>query len=168
MIQHRWIVALALLLCLVSGAALAAGDATWALTVLGAETTTNLSSTQFYVQYGGDLEEVAFNAQPTDGNVFLLLQMTIEKERAGKGVFAWADLSVRDAGGNAFARHKNDTFLESHSLKRIKSTDLTFGKHEGFLCFELPAASAAGELTLVYAPEGGEKVEIPVEVTPAA
>jgi len=48
----------------------------------------------------------------------------------------------------------NDTFLETHGLPRIKSTDLSIGNNHGYVCFEMPASSDFSKLTLVYAAEG--------------
>lgn len=126
----------------------------WQITVEESEITSSISSTQAVVAYGGDVSQVSHSDQPSDGSVYLLVLMSIDKNQPGKEKFLWRELSVLDADGNTYARLENDTFLELHGLPRIKATDLSIGNNSGYICFEIPATSDFSKLMLVYAAEG--------------
>ena len=126
----------------------------WQLSVEESEITDSISSTQAVVAYGGDVSQVSHSDQPSDGNVYLLLLLNIDKSQPGKDKFLWSDLTVVDADGNSYSRMANDTFLETHGLPRIKATDLSIGNNHGYVCFEVPATVDATKLTLVYSAEG--------------
>lgn len=126
----------------------------WQITVEESEITSSISSTKAFVAYGGDVNQVSFSDQPSDGSVFLLVLMSIDKNQPGKDKFLWSDLSVVDADGNSFSRMANDTFLETHGLPRIKATDLSIGNNHGYICFEVPATVDSSKLTLTYTAEG--------------
>jgi len=127
----------------------------WMLTLLSHESADDLSGTKAAVLYSGDKIDVAYRQKPGAGNTYLLLEIRVEKERAGAGAFRWTDVRVEDATGERWSRMANDTFLSNFNFPRIKSTDLTFGTNEGFLCFEVPKSVAAGPLVLVHETEGG-------------
>ena len=126
----------------------------WSITVDESELTSNISSTKAFVEYGGEVNEVSFSDQPSEGNVYLLVRLSIDKHNPGKEKFLWSELSVVDANNTAYSRHDNDTFLELHGLPRIKATDLSIGNNHGYICFELPASVDSSHLTLVYAQAG--------------
>lgn len=126
----------------------------WQISVVESEITANISSTKAFVEYGGDVNQVSYSDQPSEGNVYLLVLANIDKSQPGKEKFVWSELSVLDVDGNAYARMDNDTFLETHGLPRIKSTDLSIGNNHGYVCFEVPASSDFSKLTLVYTAEG--------------
>jgi hypothetical protein len=134
----------------------------WEITILNREITTDLSGTQSVVQYGGDSQDIAFNEKPADGYVFVLLDLTIEKTATRQSKFVWANAYLTDGEGNKFYRHENDTFLTNFNLPRIKSTDLVFGSHQGFVCYEVPQGGIEGELFFVYSGETGNQIEIQV------
>ncbi len=126
----------------------------WQISVETSEITSSISSTEAMVTYGGDVNQVSHSDDPSEGNVYLLLLLNIDKTQAGKDKFLWSDLSVVDADGNTYARMANDTFLETHGLPRVKATDLSIGNNHGYACFEIPATADACKLTLVYSAEG--------------
>ena len=126
----------------------------WQISVETSEITSSISSTQAVVAYGGDVSQVSHSDQPSEGNVYLLVLLNIDKAQAGKDKFLWSDLSVVDADGTAYSRMANDTFLETHGLPRVKATDLSIGNNHGYVCFEIPATLDASKLTLVYSAEG--------------
>ena len=126
----------------------------WQISVEASEITDSISSTQAVVAYGGDVSQVSHSDHPSEGNVYLLVLLNIDKAQAGKDKFLWSDLSVVDADGNAYTRMANDTFLETHGLPRVKATDLSIGNNHGYICFEVPATVDASKLTLVYSAEG--------------
>jgi hypothetical protein len=122
----------------------------WNLALLSHETADDLRATQAAVLYDGEKVDVSFTRKPGTGNTFLLLEIRVEKTRAGAPAFRWADVRVEDAAGNAWSRLDNDTFLTNFNFPRVPSTDLTFGTNEGFVCFEIPESAAAGPLALVH------------------
>ena len=126
----------------------------WQISVEASEITDSISSTQAVVAYGGDVSQVSHSDQPSEGNVYLLVLLNIDKVQAGKDKFLWSNLSVVDADGNTYTRMANDTFLETHGLPRVMATDLSIGNNHGYICFEVPAAVDASKLTLEYSAEG--------------
>lgn len=136
-------------------------DSVWTVSLRSCETQDNLRATLAAVQYGGDVEEIAFETKPAEGKTFLLVELQIAKQNTGSSSFVWDQLYVRDAAGNAYKRHENDTFLETVGLPRIKATDIKLGTSEGFICFEIPKSSANDSLALVYQGENGD-VTIPL------
>ena len=122
----------------------------WDITLISCEVTDDLSATKSAVQYDGDAVEVSLNEKPSSGNIFVLVEMIIEKVEAGSEKFEWGRAFVLDEEGNEYARHTNDTFLENFNFPRIKSIDLTFGKNEGFVCYELPIETTKESLFFVY------------------
>ena len=122
----------------------------WSVSVRRCEIAEDLSTTQSAVQYGGESVSYDVSEKPQEGNVFVLIEMVIEKEGTGASKFLWDNAYVEDAQGTRYSRHTNDTFLRSFNLLRIKSTDLVLGKNEGFVCYELPSDAAKGDLYFVY------------------
>ena len=134
---------------------------TWSIILKNSETTDDLNTTQAAVQYNGDTVQVSYREKPGDGNTFLLVELVIEKKKSGASKFEWEKVYVLDSAGTKFYRHENDTFLEIFNFNRIKSTDLTFGKNEGFICFEIPKQAAKGKLYLIYdSPEGENRIKL--------
>jgi hypothetical protein len=76
--------------------------------------------------------------------------MVIEKTQAGAAAFSWSCLYVEDSAGNRYLRSDKDSFLESYGYGRIKSTDLTLGTNEGYICFEIPTSASEDKMTLKY------------------
>ena len=163
--------AFALVLALaLTGAALAAESVVgelegfpWTLELRAAAAKDGLHTAAGMQQYDGSVLDVAYDDDPAKGNVFLILTFTITKTQVGGGPFDWANLSVRDADGNAYARMENDAFLQNHTYNRIQGTPLQIGENKGSACFEIPTDAAKGNLTLVY--DAGEfgTIEIPVK-----
>jgi len=128
----------------------------WSIILKNSETADDLNTTKAAVQYNGDITHISYQEKPKEGNTFLLVELIIEKTKSGPSKFEWANLYVLDSSGVKFYRHPNDTFLESFNFSRIKSTDLTFGKNEGFICFEMTKQASKGKLYLVYDSLEGE------------
>jgi hypothetical protein len=129
---------------------------TWSIILKSTQIAEDLNATQNAVQYNGDTVEVTYREKPGEGNTFLLVELLIEKKKSGAAKFEWGKVYVLDSAGVKFYRHENDTFLESFNFNRIKSTDLTFGKNEGFICFEISKKAAKGKLYLIYESLEGE------------
>ena len=131
-------------------------DSIFRIEVLSCRLTDSLSTTQSVVQYDGQTQLVPHEQTPGEGNAFLIIELVVEKQKPGAGSFRWTDVSVIDANGKVYSRHPNDTFLELYGFPRMKSTNLNFGRSEGYICFEITKDSAAKALSLVYATEDGE------------
>lgn len=134
----------------------------WAVSVTRCEIAEDLSTSQSAVQYDGESVSYDVSEKPQGGNVFVLIEMVIEKEGTGASNFLWDNAYVEDAQGTRYSRHANDTFLRSFNLPRIKSTDLVLGKNEGFVCYELPSDAAKGDLYFVYETDG-ESVKMQIQ-----
>lgn len=160
--NKRWLFSLSLLL-LVSIVACSASpqktetnvqpqksDFSWTIVLNKWEVADNLSNTKSAVQYNGDVTQIQYSEKPSEGNTFLLLELTIEKQKPGSSSIKWDHLYVKDSNGIKYFRHPNDTFLENYNFPRIKSVDLTFGKNDGFICFEIPKTAANDSLNLIY------------------
>jgi hypothetical protein len=132
----------------------------WRVTLNSFKTAAKLAGTIETVQYDGSVTHSNVNEKPSDGYVFVLLNLTVEKTQTGKAKFSWKDTTLQDASGNSYARHKNDTFLEYVGYSpRLKATDQTLGKETGWVCFEVP--SNAGTMYLVCN-SGDEEMKISV------
>ena len=64
------------------------------------EIANDLKGTESALQYNGDITEIQINESPSDGNTFLLVELTIEKQKSGASSFVWKDLFVLDEEGN--------------------------------------------------------------------
>ena len=122
----------------------------WSITVVDSQIVEAFSGTENSMQYNGENISTEIQETPGEGNEFLLMEMEIEKVQAGASAFSWDQLYVEDGSGNQYQRCANDSFLENYGYARIKSTDLTLGTYEGYICFEVPAGTDVGTLTLHY------------------
>lgn len=129
---------------------------TWRIDLNTFEIADDLSATESIQQYNGDVTQNQIQEKPAAGETFLLINLTIEKQIPGPSSFQWKNLTVEDGNGNSYSRHPNDTFLENYNFPRIKSTDLTIGKNEGFICFEIPIEITEGSLFLTYKSDEGD------------
>ena len=123
---------------------------TWQIEVRQCEVKDKLHTDAGVQQYEGDVLDVAYDNAPAEGSSFVVLTLTVAKAAAGGGSFDWKKLSIQDAGGNAYSRMENDSFLSNHTYKRMAGTALQIGENKGSICFEIPAAAAKGALTLCY------------------
>jgi len=134
--------------------ATAAQAGPWSVAVLSYETDETLSGTQNALQYNGKNVSTQIQETPGEGNVFLLVELKIEKVQTGASAFSWNKLYISDSAGNQYQRCANDSFLENYGYERIKSTDLVLGTNEGYICVEIPTATAQETLTLNYQSDG--------------
>lgn len=116
-------------------------------------------------QYDGAIVDVDYNDAPSEGQVFLILTLTITKTGPGGGSFDWAKLSLLDGAGNAYSRMENDTFLQNHRYNRLASTPLQIGEHKGSICFEIPSDRAKGSFVLQY--DAGDAGVLTLSVKPS-
>ncbi len=129
---------------------------TWQITLKSHELLNEISSIENSVLYDGTVQETPHYDAPTEGQIFLLLSLNLNKAQAGNNPFSWDDLSVEDAQGQTYARLANDSFIENHSYSRLPSTDLALGENDGYICFEIAADAAEGALYLVHQSAEGE------------
>ena len=128
---------------------------TWQIEVRKSEIVDHLHTDEGVPQYEGDVLDVAHDNAPTEGNVYLILTMTITKSRTGGSAFKWDNLTVVDQGGNTYHRMENDSFLSVHTYNRLPGTSLQIGENKGSICLEIPENAGKGNLKLCY--DGGEE-----------
>jgi hypothetical protein len=112
--------------------------------------------------YNGEKSEVIHENVPSQGNVYLILNLSVEKIGSDTGSFESMNMAVMEAKGNSYQRLENDSFIEQHDfLPRMTGLPIRFGEGEGWVCFELPQTAVDGKLYLVYTSnEGQQKYEI--------
>ena len=131
----------------------------WRVELHSAETAESLTATQAAIQYGGEILETVSEVTPESGNVFLLLELKIEKSGAGRGAFLWSEAFVVDEDDGVYHRHPNDTFLANLGIPRIRGTDIVFGEEYGYVCFEIPKEASG----LRFVADGGN-IEIRIGI----
>lgn len=133
-------------------------DFFWQISLINSEETKNLSATQTFQLYGGALEDIEYKISSTSGYKFLLLELTIVKNGVGGNAFSWSDVYVEDKDGNKYKRLENDVFLEDYNIPRLKATDLTLGKNNGYVCFEIPENINLSTLKLIHDSSDGKNI----------
>jgi hypothetical protein len=134
----------------------------WSIDVLKFEMKDKLESVETVSQYVGSTE-VLHQQYPAEGNVYLIMKLTISKQGTDPVPFDWTKLSVADQAGTNYPRVSNDTFLEQFNyIPRMTGLEIKLGSNEGWICFEIPAEAAKGMLTLIYT-AGGSQQEIVVK-----
>jgi hypothetical protein len=132
----------------------------WEITIIEAELSDDLTTTKSAVQYGGDSVSFELNVKPTEGYHFLIIEMIIEKVDPGISSFEWSKLYVQDEEGSRYQRLQNDTFLRNFNFPRIPSTNINFGKSEGFIAIEIPNSVLNQRLYLIYDDETTIKIRV--------
>ena len=110
----------------------------WTVELRGFEIADSLLTSSTVMEYGGGVTITEHTVEPAYGNVFLLLELRIEKTGEGRAAFSWKDAFIEDSDGNKHYRHTNDTFLTNLGIPRIRGTDIVLGYEYGFVCFEIP------------------------------
>jgi hypothetical protein len=129
----------------------------WKVDLLKYEVKNKLESIEIVAQYIGSTEEVHLQS-PAEGNVYLIMKVTISKQGVETTPFDWKKLSVLDNAGNTYQRISNDTFLEQFKYTpRMTGLEIKFGVNEGWMCYEIPAQVANDKLTLIYNAEGSQQ-----------
>ena len=72
----------------------------WSITLDNWEIADDLTGTESAMQYNGDVTQIQIKEMPTESNTFLLVELTIEKQKSGASSFVWKDLFVLDEEGN--------------------------------------------------------------------
>ncbi len=134
---------------------------TWQIGLEEYQLHSELNSTVSSTLYDGTVQETPHHDAPSEGQMFLLLKLNLNKAQAGNNPFSWDDLSIEDAQGQSYARLANDSFIENHAYSRLPSTDIALGENNGYICFEITAEAAEGALYLVHqATEGENRLQI--------
>jgi len=128
---------------------------TWDVQINQATVAVGLDGTTSALKYNGEIVQLEHEHIPAEGNVFLLLDMVIEKTGVGTDVFSWQYAFILDNDGNKYWRHRNDSFLEQLGYNRIRGADLTLGETRGKVCFEIPVDVANDDLLFIYENEHG-------------
>ena len=128
---------------------------TWQIELRNSEVKASLHTDEGVQQYDGEVLNVSHDNAPTEGNVYLILTMTITKSRTGGSAFKWDNLTVVDQDGNTYHRMENDSFLSVHTYNRLPGTSLQIGENKGSICLEIPENAGKGNLKLCY--DGGEE-----------
>lgn len=130
------------------------GDFIWDITVTNYEISDGLHTVVPVTQYDRSVMDVAYDNVPSSGNVFVLLELDVTKQKAGNAAFSWDDVSLVDNDGQTYTR-MDDIFLQDHGYARMNGTDLKLGSYTGWICFEIPVAQSSDALTLEYSSDSG-------------
>lgn len=128
----------------------------WTVSVQDVQVKEVLESTDNVRQYDGSIAKVAHQNAPSEGNVFVVVNLDMKKNVSGNHPFVWENMVLQDADGNAYERAK-DVFLTDYKYDRLPATDLKLDA-KGWACYEVPAAAANKEMKLVYKENGKENV----------
>ena len=130
----------------------------WDITIKSHEIKGKLETVTPVTQYDGSIVNVPYNNAPASGNVYLLINMEVNKTAGGDKTFIWKNLNVIDGQGGKWGRVENDNFLQDHGYNRMRGDDLKLGKNDGFVCFEIPQDKASVPLSLEYEFNGEKKI----------
>jgi len=129
----------------------------WAVGLSKYEVKNKLQIVETVKQYNGSYDEV-HQQTPTDGHVYLIMNVSIKKQGSDPVPFDWSKLTVQDGAGNSYARMSNDTFLEQYKYTpRMTGLEIKFGENAGWLCYEIPTQAADGKLALTYNAKGSQQ-----------
>lgn len=133
-------------------------DVIWKIDVAKYEVKDSLSSVESVTQYNGNVTKENHQQSPDNGDVYLIMDVTVSKTGDQSAPFDWKYLAIEDASGNTYPRLDNDTFLEQYQYTpRITGLELRLGESSGWMCYEIPASAAKGKLTLTYTGEGSQQ-----------
>lgn len=121
----------------------------WKIKVVDVQITTSLESVSTFIEYGGDTTEIDNNNEAHSGNVYLVVNVNLEKSRVGGKGFDWKETYLIDEQGNKYHRMENDTFLATHGYKRLQSTKIMIS-NEGFIAFEVPDTATKKNLFFIH------------------
>ena len=131
----------------------------WQIEVSKFEIKGSINSIESVTKYDGSILKVAHTQHPENGNIYLIIDVTIsKKDNLSTMPFDGQALVVMDASGISYHRLENDTFLEQYQYTpRLTGLPLRFGENVGWICYEIPASIASGRLTLAYTAEGSRQ-----------
>jgi|WetSurMetagenome_2_1015567.scaffolds.fasta_scaffold126946_2 hypothetical protein len=130
----------------------------WAVSLSQFEVKDKLEIIESVNQYGQTVDQL-HQQFPDEGDVFLIMKLTVNKQGEDPAAFDWSQLTVQDELGNPHQRYSNDTFLEQYKYSpRMTNLEIKFGENTGWVCYEIPAQAAQGKLSLIYSAEGSQQV----------
>jgi len=130
----------------------------WNIQVVQAEIRTELRTIEVVTLYTGEKNEVEHVNVPTEGKVFLLMNLELSKNGNISESFEWKDVAVSDKESTLYQRMENDSFIEQHNYSpRLTGLSLRFGEYKGWVCFEVPESAADGTLYLVRTTNDGQQ-----------
>lgn len=120
----------------------------WRIDVLESKSNSNLSEIQETTQYDGTKtsQNISNLAQPN--NLFVLVNLKLEKQIDGGISFDWNNLFLKDQNNHQYFR-LDDSFLELYNFERLPNTTLQIGTQEGWVAFEVPSKNVKN-LVLVH------------------
>ena len=133
----------------------------WQVEILEKEVVDELNTVTEVTQYYKSVMKVPYQNVPSDGNVYLLLNMKISKKEAGNSSFSWDNVSIVGENGSSFER-LDDVFLTDHGYKRMGGTDIKIGENTGWICFEISKEASAQSLKFLYKSADGN-IEITID-----
>jgi hypothetical protein len=163
-VAFLWLIVLCLAACQPAATADEGSPSAWQVSVSNFEVHESFRTVETVTQYDGSTLEVEHVQSPPSGTVYAILQVSVRKvDNQSTAPFVWTDLVIEDSSGGAFPRIENDTFLSQYQYSpRLTGLELRFGENTGWICFQVPAGSVGGPLTLVYTAEGIRQ-EIPLD-----
>jgi hypothetical protein len=130
----------------------------WAVSLLKFEVKEKLEGITTVTQYNGTKYDEFHQQNPAEGNVYLLLKLSVDKQVTGSASFDWNQLTIQDSAGNIYSRHSDDSFLELFQYTpRLPGVALKLGDNEGWVCYEIPKQAADGRLRMVFDAEGSQQ-----------
>ena len=112
----------------------------WEVDITEIETYQKLETEQQEVNYDGSIALNKFKNEPSNGNVYILAEISVLYKGSSKGI----NLSdtVLKIGKNTYNRVKKDTFLANHNFKTLSHGEVLFGNYTGIVLFEVPKNDA--------------------------
>jgi hypothetical protein len=131
-------------------------DAGWILETAEAKIVEGYNTVEDVITYEGEEVEVEHENMPSEGNVFVEIQLAIQSLEDKTENFDPQELKLVDEAGNVYERI-SDSFLSDHDITQFPANIINFGEEMGTIVFEIPVGINLEDLTLTY-----KEVEIPL------
>lgn len=122
----------------------------WHIAVEQTMTDKSLENVSVALGYTG-VETTDYVKEASDGNVFYLVKLLIEKEKSTE-VIDWETFTLTDGEGNVYQR-LDDEFLVDLGMMRMPGTKLNFGSNEGWIAYEIKEDASDLQLNYSFAEE---------------
>lgn len=133
----------------------------WDIKVNSFEVKEALNTVTPVTQYDRSIVDVKYDNLPATGNVYVLVNLDINKTAGGNRPFTWKNFALVDTDGNKYYRVENDNFLQDHNYTRMRGDDLKLGKNSGVIAIEVPKDKSESGFNLEYEYDGEvKKVEM--------
>lgn len=135
-------------------------DFAWQIKVDQYRVADTLSDKTTVTHYDGSSEIVTITHSAESGYAYVLINVQINKAKAGGSAFSWEKLHLVDVKGRQYSRIDDD-FLTQHDLDRLPGIELRLGDHIGWIGFEVPIEVSKQKFSLNYqADEGVNTVKV--------